>query len=131
MICANGTGFELRFNLATEGLDDITTAKSAWTSAGGGTIHASTNQVNLFDNASNWYCRRSARSRFFDRCISLTEATAMSLLGDSGTFDDPAGVSSDASGTDFIQFNLGQSGTKANEYIVPFSFTVTREQLPP
>ena len=51
----NGTGFELRFNLAC-GASDITTPKSTWTAAGGGTILASTNQVNLFDNASNeWY----------------------------------------------------------------------------
>ena len=51
----NGAGFEVRFNLAC-GPDDITTPKSTWTAAGGGTIHASTNQVNLFGVASNeWY----------------------------------------------------------------------------
>ena len=51
----NGAGFEVRFNLAC-GSSDITTAKSTWTAASGGTIHASTNQVNLFDDASNeWY----------------------------------------------------------------------------
>ena len=50
-----GTGFELRFNLAC-GSSDHTTAKSTWTAGGGGTIHATSNQVNLFDNASNeWY----------------------------------------------------------------------------
>ena len=51
----NGAGFELRFNLAC-GSSDITAPKSTWTAASGGTIHASTNQVNLFDDASNeWY----------------------------------------------------------------------------
>ena len=51
----NGAGFELRFNLAC-GPSDLTTPKSTWTAAGGGTIHATASQVNLFDNASNeWY----------------------------------------------------------------------------
>ena len=51
----NGVGFEVRFNLAC-GPDDHTTAKATWTAGGGGTIHATSNQVNLFDNTSNeWY----------------------------------------------------------------------------
>ena len=51
----NGVGFEVRFNLAC-GPNDHTTAKSTWSAANGGTIHATSNQVNLFDNASNeWY----------------------------------------------------------------------------
>ena len=45
-------------------------------------------------------------------------------------FLDPAGVSGDASGTDFIQFNLGQTGTGSNEYIVPVSFPVTMRVAP-
>ena len=51
----NGVGFEVRFNLAC-GPSDHTTAKATWTAGGGGTIYATSNQVNLFDNASNeWY----------------------------------------------------------------------------
>ena len=51
----NGAGFELRFNLAC-GPSDLTSPKSTWTAAGGGTIHATASQVNLFDDASNeWY----------------------------------------------------------------------------
>ena len=51
----NGVGFEVRFNLAC-GSNDHTTAKSTWSAANGGTIHATSSQVNLFDNANNeWY----------------------------------------------------------------------------
>ena len=51
----NGAGFEVRFNLAC-GPSDMTTPKSTWTAAGGGTIHATASQVNLFDDANNeWY----------------------------------------------------------------------------
>lgn len=50
-----GDGFEIRINLAC-GPSDHTTAKSTWTAGNGGTIYATSNQVNLFDDANNeWY----------------------------------------------------------------------------
>ena len=51
----NALGFDVNFHLAT-GSDDHVSATSTWTTYSGGSFRATSNQVNLFDNASNeWY----------------------------------------------------------------------------
>ena len=51
----NALGFDINFHLAT-GSDDHVSATSTWTTYPSGSFLATSNQVNLFDNASNeWY----------------------------------------------------------------------------
>ena len=51
----NAIGFEINFHLAT-GSSDHVSAASTWTTYSGGSFKSTSNQVNLFDNASNeWY----------------------------------------------------------------------------
>ena len=51
----NALGFDINFHLAT-GSDDHESATSTWTTYTGGSYKSTSNQVNLFDNASNeWY----------------------------------------------------------------------------
>ena len=51
----NAIGFEINFHLAT-GSSDHVSATSTWTTYSGGSFKSTSNQVNLFDNASNeWY----------------------------------------------------------------------------
>ena len=51
----NALGFDINFHLAT-GSDDHASATSTWTTYTGGSYKSTSNQVNLFDNASNeWY----------------------------------------------------------------------------
>ena len=45
-------------------------------------------------------------------------------------FYDPDGAFADATATESVQFNLGQSGTNSNEYIVPVSFAVPMRIAP-
>ena len=48
-------GFDVNFHLAT-GSDDHVSATSTWTTYSGGSYRSTSNQVNLFDSASNeWY----------------------------------------------------------------------------
>ena len=51
----NALCFDVNFHLAT-GSDDHVSATSTWTTYSGGSYKSTSNQVNLFDNASNeWY----------------------------------------------------------------------------
>lgn len=51
----NAIGFDISFHLAT-GSSDHVSATSTWTTFTGGSFLSTSNQVNLFDNASNeWY----------------------------------------------------------------------------
>ena len=51
----NALCFDVNFHLAT-GSDDHVSATSTWTTYSGGSYRSTSNQVNLFDNASNeWY----------------------------------------------------------------------------
>ena len=51
----NAICFEINFHLAT-GSSDHVSATSTWTTYSGGSFRSTSNQVNLFDNASNeWY----------------------------------------------------------------------------
>ena len=51
----NAIGFEINFHLAT-GSSDHESATSTWTTYSGGSFKSTSNQVNLFDDASNaWY----------------------------------------------------------------------------
>ena len=51
----NALAFDINFHLAT-GSDDHVSATSTWTTYSGGSFRSTSNQVNLFDNASNeWY----------------------------------------------------------------------------
>ena len=48
-------GFDVNFHLLS-GSDDHVSATSTWTTYSGGSFKSTSNQVNLFDNASNeWY----------------------------------------------------------------------------
>ena len=92
---------------------------------------ATSNQSNFFSSTSNNLFITGVQLERGEKATPFEHRShADDLAKCQRYFLDPAGVSGDSSGTEFIQFNLGQTGTGSNEYIVPVSFPVTMRAAP-
>ena len=92
----NALGFDVNFHLAT-GSDDHVSATSTWTTYSGGSFRATSNQVNLFDNASNeWYLTgvqlevgsvaTDFEHRSFGQELALCQRYFFSVTGDNADY---------------------------------------------
>ena len=92
----NALGFDINFHLAT-GSDDHVSATSTWTTYPSGSFLATSNQVNLFDNASNeWYLTgvqlevgsvaTDFEHRSFGQELALCQRYFFSVTGDNADY---------------------------------------------